>query len=81
MPKHISRRLVIENDERNYSAWDLLSISEEENLPMCVDFFHQACYEVMHPSEQKADWNEILSRTLAVWKKRGIVPKYHVSEQ
>ena len=40
MPKHISRRLVIENDERNYSAWDLLPISEEENLPMCVDFFH-----------------------------------------
>ena len=35
----------------------------------------------MHPTEKKADWKEILDRSLAVWKKRGIRPKYHVSEQ
>lgn len=80
-PENIKNRLVVENDERNYSPMDLLPMCEKHNIPMCVDFFHQQCYEIMHPDEPKANWDDILPRTLEIWRKRDIRPKYHVSEQ
>lgn len=81
MPEYLRKRLVIENDERNYSPLDLVDFCEEHSIPMVVDFFHQDCYELMHPDEDKADWSTLLPRTTAVWHQRDMIPKYHVSEQ
>ena len=81
MPEYISRRLVIENDERNYSPMDLLSLSKEIKIPIVVDYFHQECYEKIHPETEKCDWEKVLPQVLSVWDERKITPKFHVSQQ
>ena len=82
LPEFIRKRLVIENDERNYSPFDLLSFSEDNLIPVVIDFFHQECYELIHPNEPTVkNWSYILDRTVPVWHKRNMIPKYHVSEQ
>ena len=40
LPEIVSRRLVIENDERNYSLADNLTIHERTGIPVLFDVFH-----------------------------------------
>jgi UV DNA damage endonuclease len=40
LPEPIRRRLVIENDERNYSLADNLAIHERTGIPLLFDVFH-----------------------------------------
>lgn len=81
MPVYISRRLVIENDERNYSPMDLIPLSQQLKLPIVLDFFHQECFEQIHPDSPKCDWSAVLPKVLQIWEDRNMVPKFHVSQQ
>ncbi len=39
----VSRRLVIENDDRSYSVEDCVAISRETGVPVLFDVFHHEC--------------------------------------
>jgi len=81
MPKNIKQRIVLENDEKCYDADEVLEICESLNVPMVFDIFHYNCYGKIHKEVKQKTIDEMMPRILATWKKRGIRPKFHLSEQ
>lgn len=73
LPKKIIKRLVFENCEMNYCVTDLLPISEKLLIPIVVDFHHDSIY----PSPKRIEY--YYDRIFAVWHKRKMMPKIHVS--
>ncbi|KAI0658056.1 UV-endonuclease UvdE-domain-containing protein [Cubamyces menziesii] len=66
-------RLVLENDEMCYNADDLLPVCEELNIPIVFDYHHNWIY----PSELPIP--ELIERINAIWHRKGIKPKQHLS--
>ena len=81
LPESIKRRLVLENCEKCFSIKDCLYVSKKVNIPVVFDTHHYTCYNILHPDEciEKAEY--YIEDILNTWKKRGIKPKFHVSEQ
>ena len=84
LDENIKRRLVLENCERCYNIEDVLRISEEVNIPIVFDTHHYTCY---NQGACKREYKKIkearyyIPRILETWKRRGIKPKFHISEQ
>ncbi|KAJ3996777.1 UV-endonuclease UvdE-domain-containing protein [Lentinula boryana] len=74
LPQHVRDRLVLENDELCYNADDLLPICEELDVPLVFDYHHDA----LRPSSIPPA--EIIRRANAIFARRGIRPKQHLSE-
>lgn len=72
----VRSRLVLENDELGYSAEELLPLCEslEPPVPLVFDFHH----DMLRPSSLSPA--QIVERAQAIFAKRGIPPKYHLSE-
>ncbi|KAA1474573.1 UV-endonuclease UvdE [Dentipellis sp. KUC8613] len=66
-------RVVLENDEMCYNADDLLPVCEEFNIPIVFDYHHNWLYPSVHPL------SELLPRINALWHRKGIRPKQHLS--
>lgn len=77
LPETVRRRLVIENDEKNYTAEDVLSISRRLRIPMVFDIFHHEC----NPSFDGMPLSGIIAEVADTWKKRDGTPKVHYSDQ
>lgn len=73
LPENVRNRLVLENCEMAYCVEDLLELSESIGIPIVLDFHHDDIYGSSKPIEEYFD------RVFAVWHKRGIKPKVHVS--
>lgn len=73
LPEKTKNRLVLENCEMSYNVEDLLSISEELQVPIVIDYHHDSIY----PSTNNISY--YYERVLEVWKNRNIKPKVHVS--
>ena len=63
LPSAVRKRLVIENDDRLYSAADCLRIHESTGIPVVFDVFHYRC---KNDGEDLAD---ILRKAAATWGK------------
>lgn len=74
LPQHIRQRLVLENDELCYNAEDLLPVCEELDVPLVFDYHHDR----LNPSSIPP--STIIQRADAIWRRRGIRPKQHLSE-
>ncbi|KAG6873439.1 hypothetical protein C0995_015528 [Termitomyces sp. Mi166 len=78
LPQNVRSRIVLENDERNdelcYSAEDLLPICEELDIPLVFDYHHDA----LNPSSIPP--SAVIQRANAIFARRGIRPKQHLSE-
>ncbi|KAM5546068.1 hypothetical protein V8D89_000194 [Ganoderma adspersum] len=70
----IRSRLVLENDEMCYNADDLLPVCEELNIPLVFDYHHNWIY----PSEKPIPG--LIAQINAIWHRKGIRPKQHLSE-
>lgn len=83
LPENVKRRLVLENCEKSFSIIDCLEISERINIPVVFDTHHFECYKKLHPKEEHLFEEPVnyIERILNTWKRRGIKPKFHVSEQ
>jgi UV DNA damage endonuclease len=80
LPKRVRERLVLENDEQNYSVEDCLEICLSIGIPMVYDCFHDQCYRLKHPDEEHLSADRFLPRVLATWKSN-VRPIMHISEQ
>lgn len=72
----VRSRLVLENDELGYSAEELLPLCEslDPPVPLVFDFHH----DMLRPSSLSPA--QIIQRAQAIFAKRGVPPKYHLSE-
>ncbi|KAG5638317.1 hypothetical protein H0H81_000735 [Sphagnurus paluster] len=74
LPLNVRNRLVLENDEMCYSAEDLLPLCEELDVPFIFDYHHHN----LNPSSIPI--SAIIQRANAIFMRRGIKPKQHLSE-
>jgi UV DNA damage endonuclease len=74
-------RLVLENCEKSYSTEDCLEICNALNIPMVHDTHHYICYSHYHPEITQRPAAELIPEILETWTRRGIKPKFHISEQ
>lgn len=81
LPVNVQNRLVLENCERSFSVVDCLALSARLNIPVVLDTHHHDIYRASHPSENIQDASFYAPAVLATWQRRGIKPKFHVSEQ
>ncbi len=77
LPDAVKRRLVVENDEKSYTAEAAVSIAESLSIPMIFDAFHHACL----PSFQGRSLRWIIGRAARTWTERDGRPKIHYSDQ
>lgn len=78
LPSSIQRRIVIENDERQYSIVDMIWLSERINRPIVFDTHHHDCYS-KHSPLPPAEY--FMDTIISTWTRLGLRPKFHVSEQ
>jgi UV DNA damage endonuclease len=71
----ITRRLVIENDDRLFNVDDCLGISSQTGIPVLFDFFH---HKVNHCSENGEFDFKLISKT---WKDKDGLPMVDYSSQ
>lgn len=80
MPAETRQYVVLENDEFNYSLWDLLPFCEREGIPLVVDYFHHSVWSRRNGGEYAAVYG-VMDRVVGTWRRRGLRPKCHYSEQ
>lgn len=77
LPEH-RRHLVLENDERFYSAEQAINFANRVGLPVVVDVLHHAC--------NPGTWTdipcaELMERVFTTWSPEDGPPKMHFSSQ
>lgn len=72
----LKKRLVIENDEKNFSIDDVLEISHSINIPVIYDNLHNICY-----GDNNYSINEIYRKVITTWKPEDGSMKVHYSQQ
>jgi len=77
----VKKRLVLENCEKSFSIEDCLWVSKQINIPVVFDTHHFECYKLLHPDEKFKSASYYIPLILETWERRGIKPKFHVSEQ
>ena len=73
LPDRIRRRIMLENDDKSYSATDVLNICEELKIPMVLDVHHHNCINKGENIEQ------LLPRIYGTWNGEEFPPKIHFS--
>ena len=70
---NIKSRIMLENDDKIYSATDVLRISKEISIPVVLDVHHYNC---VNSGERLED---ILYKAFETWNKQKFPPKIHFS--
>lgn len=73
LPHRISKRVMLENDDKSYSASDVLNICNDLKVPMVVDIHHHNCVN----NGEKID--ELLPQIFDTWNEEAFNPKIHFS--
>lgn len=81
LPEKVRKYLVLENCEKCFNIEDCLQISRIINIPVVFDTHHYLCYRILHPLEHFKPASHYIPDILETWKRRGLKPKFHVSEQ
>ena len=82
LPEDTRERLVLENCEKNFNIEDCLEISRRVGVPVVLDNHHFFCYNQIHTDiKPKYDISTYIPMVLDTWAKKGIRPKFHISEQ
>lgn len=77
LSERVRNRLAIENDERSYSAQEVLEIAESLEIPCVFDNLHHA----VNPSatnRSDSEWIDLFAHT---WRKNDGIQKIHYSQQ
>lgn len=81
LPAKVRKYLVLENCEKCFNIEDCLLISKIVNIPVVFDTHHYMCYRILHDKEIFKPASEYIFDILETWARRGLKPKFHVSEQ
>lgn len=72
-PKRIRERLILENDDKVFTATDVLGICKEIEVPMVVDIHHHNC------KNNEENMGDLLPHIFSTWDKEDLPPKIHFS--
>jgi UV DNA damage endonuclease len=75
LPPPVQRRLVLENDDRNYTVKDCLFASGQTGIPVLLDVFHHEVNGAGDPID------EVLSSVERTWKSNDGIPMVDYSSQ
>lgn len=75
LPQHVRRRLVVENDDRLFTALDVLNVSERTGLPVVFDWLH---YQANPGPGLPRD---LIAMCFSTWSAADGFPKIHISTQ
>lgn len=73
LPARVSKRLIIENDDKSYNTYDVLKICQTIGRPMVLDVHHHNC--LLEPSELR----DIIPDIFSTWNTEPFPPKIHFS--
>ncbi|HEX2953933.1 MAG TPA: UV DNA damage repair endonuclease UvsE [Bacillota bacterium] len=71
LPLTVQNRIVVENDDRSFTAEDVLDICRAIERPMVLDIHHQRCLV------KDERWLTLVPEIFATWG--GVTPKVHIS--
>ena len=77
LPSSVKNRIVIENDDRNYTIEEVLSVSNEVGTPVVFDHLHHN----VNPSETMMPEQEWIKKCEETWKPSDGKQKIHYSQQ
>jgi len=69
----IKKIITLENDDKIYNIIDTLTLCEELNIPMTLDYHHYLC------NNNKEKLKDYLPRIIKTWKNNQFNPKMHFS--
>jgi len=92
LPDYIKERIVLENDETNYSINDVINISKSiksfkniNTIPIVLDIFHYQCYNLYIKKRQSLELQipiiDVLPLIKNTWDSSNRIMKLHISEQ
>lgn len=73
LPDRIKKRIIIENDDKSYTAVDVLEICKDLGTPMVLDVHHHRC---VNNGESLV---ELLPDIYKTWDREQLPPKIHFS--
>ncbi|MBS5937639.1 UV DNA damage repair endonuclease UvsE [Clostridium sp.] len=73
MPSSIKERLMIENDDKTYTANETLNLCKSINVPMVLDIHHHNC------NNNGDEITNILEDIFNTWNNENLPPKMHFS--
>ena len=72
-PPEITTRIILENDDKIFTARETLQLCKRLNVPMVLDVHHHIC------NNEGEDIKELLGEILATWSEEKLPPKLHFS--
>ncbi|MBM7115030.1 UV DNA damage repair endonuclease UvsE [Archangium primigenium] len=77
MPAELRDRIVLEHDDKVWSARETLALARAHGLPMLADNLHNA----LEPSDPVMPLDELLRASAASWRVLDLRPKFHLASQ
>lgn len=72
-PNRIKERLILENDDKVFTAKDVLEICKKVKLPMVLDYHHHIC------KNDGENIGDLLKEIFDTWNEESLPPKIHFS--
>ena len=73
LPARLQHALILENDDKTYSANDVLGLCQRLHIPMVLDIHHHRCYH------EGKDLEALVEPIFKTWQDDFWPPKIHVS--
>ena len=77
MEPELRDRLVLEHDDKVWTARETLALARAHGLPMLADNLHNT----LEPSEPVMPLEELLRESAASWRALDLRPKFHLASQ
>ena len=72
-PTEVKSKIIIENDDKTYTAQETLNLCNELSLPMVLDIHHHNC------NNNGENIYELIPQIFLTWKNEKLPPKLHFS--
>lgn len=72
-PEEVKSKIIIENDDKTYTAQETLNLCNKLHLPMVLDIHHHNC------NNSDDDIYKLIPKIFQTWKNEKLPPKLHFS--
>lgn len=75
VPEEMRQCILLENDDKAFTAKDTVELCETLGIPMVLDLHHHRC----HYEEEEDEVYALLPRIIDTWRTSSLPPKMHIS--